>query len=243
MMKERLLLIGNGMAGVRTIEEILERDSSKYEITIIGEEKYTNYNRIMLSNVLQNKMTVDEIITNPMQWYEENNIKLVNHDPAVAMDTERKEVTTESGLKLAYDKCIIATGSRAFILPIEGSQLEGVIGFRTIDDTLLMLEQAKKYKRAAVIGRGLVGLEAAKGLVDQGMEVTVIHLEKWLMETQLNEPAGNLLKKDLEKQGIQFLMEKKTTRIIGTTRVEGLVFSDGTTLEADDVTKTVGCRT
>lgn len=242
MMKERLLLIGNGMAGVRTIEEILERDSSKYEITIIGEEKYTNYNRIMLSNVLQNKMTVDEIITNPMQWYEENNIKLVNHDPAVAMDTERKEVTTESGLKLAYDKCIIATGSRAFILPIEGSQLEGVIGFRTIDDTLLMLEQAKKYKRAAVIGGGLLGLEAAKGLVDQGMEVTVIHLEKWLMETQLNEPAGNLLKKDLEKQGIQFLMEKKTTRIIGTTRVEGLEFSDGTTLEADVVIMSVGIR-
>jgi len=242
MGKERLLLIGNGMAGVRTIEEILERDASKYEITIIGEEPYTNYNRIMLSNVLQKKMTVDEIITNSWDWYKDNQIELIHHDPAMAIDTKAKQVTTASGLRVDYDKCIIATGSRSFILPIEGAELEGVIGFRTIDDTLQMIERAKQYKRAAVIGGGLLGLEAAKGLLDQGMDVTVIHLEKWLMETQLNEPAGALLKQDLEKQGLKFLMEKKTSRLIGTTRVEAVEFSDGTQLEADIVVMAVGIR-
>lgn len=242
MGKEKLLLIGNGMAGVRTIEEILERDSTKYEITIIGEEQYTNYNRIMLSNVLQKKMTIGEIITNPVRWYEDNGITLILHDPVAGLDPEKKQVTTASGQSIAYDKCIIATGSRSFILPVEGAELEGVLGFRTIDDTLQMIELAHRYKRAAVIGGGLLGLEAAKGLVDQGMDVTVIHLEKWLMETQLNQPAGNLLKQDLEKQGIKFLMEKKTTRILGSTRVEGVEFSDGTTLDADLVIMSVGIR-
>ncbi|GKU80498.1 nitrite reductase large subunit [Paenibacillus sp. L3-i20] len=241
-MNEQLVLIGNGMAGVRTIEEILERNSTKYEITIIGEEPYTNYNRIMLSNVLQKKMTVDEIITNPMQWYKDNGIRLVHHDPAVRIDTENKRVTTAGGTCITYDKCIIATGSRSFILPIEGAHLQGVVGFRTIDDTIQMIEKAKSCKRAAVIGGGLLGLEAAKGLIDQGMEVTVVHLEKWLMETQLNEQAGQLLKKDLEQQGITFLMEKKTARILGTTKVEALEFSDGTVLEADLVVMSVGIR-
>ncbi|MBD8500429.1 nitrite reductase large subunit NirB [Paenibacillus arenosi] len=242
MRTEQLLLIGNGMAGVRTIEAILERNSTKYEITIVGEEPYTNYNRIMLSHVLQNKMTVDEIITHPMQWYKDNDIQLIHHDPAARIDTDNKRVITASGVCIPYNKCIIATGSRSFILPIEGAQLQGVVGFRTIDDTMQMIEQAKSCKRAAVIGGGLLGLEAAKGLIDQGMEVTVVHLEKWLMETQLNEQAGQLLKKDLEQQGIQFLMEKKTARIRGTTKVEALEFSDGTVLEADLVVMSVGIR-
>ncbi|WP_138493624.1 nitrite reductase large subunit NirB [Paenibacillus pinistramenti] len=242
MTREKLLLIGNGMAGVRTIEEILERDANRFDITIIGEENYTNYNRIMLSNVLQNKNTIEEIITNPQSWYEEQHIELVHHDPAAELDAAAKIVRTESGKEISFDKCIIATGSRSFILPIEGSNLEGVMGFRTIDDTLKMLEIAKSYRKAAVIGGGLLGLEAAKGLVDQGMDVTVIHLEKWLMETQLNEMAGGLLKADLEKQGLKFLMEKKTARILGDTRVTGLEFSDGTQLEADMVVMTVGIR-
>jgi len=242
MSKQSLVLIGNGMAGVRMIEEVLERNPSKYKITIIGEEKYTNYNRIMLSNVLQKKMIVDEIITNSAAWYEEHDIELINHDPAIALDSEHKQITTASGRVVPYDRCIIATGSRAFMLPIEGITLEGVLGFRTIDDTVHMIELAKQYKRAAVIGGGLLGLEAAKGLIDQGMDVTVIHLEKWLMETQLNEQAGVLLKQDLEKQGMKFLMEKRTTRLIGTSRVEGVEFSDGSSIEADVVIMAVGIR-
>ncbi|ANS74691.1 nitrite reductase [Paenibacillus yonginensis] len=242
MTREKLLLIGNGMAGVRTIEEILDRDAERYDITIIGEENYTNYNRIMLSNVLQNKNTIEEIITNPASWYEEHRIELVHHDPAVSLDAESRKVRTQSGIEISFDKCILATGSRSFILPVEGSNLEGVLGFRTIDDTLNMLKTAKSYRKAAVIGGGLLGLEAAKGLVDQGMDVTVVHLEKWLMETQLNEMAGKLLKADLEQQGLKFLMEKKTSRILGDTRVTGLEFSDGSILEADMVIMTVGIR-
>lgn len=242
MAKERLVLIGNGMAGVRTVEEILSRDADKYEITIIGEEPYTNYNRIMLSNVLQKKMTFDEIITNDFNWYEENNIHLIHHDPAVELDSQNKVVRTKSGQEVPFDKCILATGSRSFILPLEGSDLEGVVGFRTIDDTKKMLEIARTHKKAAVIGGGLLGLEAAKGLVDQGMDVTVIHLEKWLMETQLDEVAGNMLQKDLEKQGLKFLMATATQRILGTERVTGLEFKDGSTLEADLVVMSVGIR-
>ncbi|EOH93364.1 nitrite reductase [NAD(P)H], large subunit [Enterococcus haemoperoxidus ATCC BAA-382] len=241
-MKEKLVLIGNGMAGVRTIEEILDRDPERYQITIIGEEKYPNYNRIMLSNVLQKKMSVSEIITNPIEWYEENQIKLINHDPAVKMDTDNKKIITQSGKEIFYDKCILATGSRAFILPIEGAQLPGVVGFRTIDDTENMLEASQKYQKAVVIGGGLLGLEAAKGLLDQGMDVTVIHLEKWLMETQLDEKAGKMLQADLEKQGLKFLMEKATQKILGETRVTGLAFSDGTTIETDMVVMSIGIR-
>lgn len=242
MQKKRLVLVGNGMAGVRTIEEILDRDAEQFQITVIGEEPYTNYNRIMLSNVLQNKMTVDEIITHNREWYAERDIELIHHDPATEMDTVSKIITTASGRKVEYDRCILATGSRSFILPVEGSQLEGVLGFRTIDDTVSMLEQAKRYRKAAVIGGGLLGLEAAKGLVDQGMDVTVIHLEKWLMEMQLNEPAGNLLKRDLEAQGLKFLMEKRTVRIAGETRATAVEFSDGSSVEADMVIMAAGIR-
>ncbi|MBL1224865.1 nitrite reductase large subunit NirB [Enterococcus sp. BWR-S5] len=241
-MREKLVLIGNGMAGVRTIEEILERDPDRYEITIFGEEKYPNYNRIMLSNVLQKKMEVAEIITNPLAWYEENGIRLINHDPAIKIDKENQVVHSASGAEIAYDKCIIATGSRAFILPVEGSSLPGVVGFRTIDDTEAMLAAAKSYSKAVVIGGGLLGLEAAKGLVDQGMDVTVIHLEKWLMETQLDEKAGEMLKTDLEKQGLKFLMEKRTEKILGTDHVTGITFSDGSSIETNLVVMSVGIR-
>lgn len=242
VMKERLVLIGNGMAGVRTIEEIIDRDADRYQITIIGEEQYPNYNRIMLSNVLQKKMTVSEIITNPLEWYEENQIELINHDPAVKLDIETKTITTQSGLSISYDKCILATGSRAFILPIKGAGLPEVVGFRTIDDTDNMLQAAKKYRRAVVIGGGLLGLEAAKGLADQGMDVTVVHLEKWLMETQLDEKAGKMLQADLEKQGLNFLMEKMTEKILGKDHVTGLAFKDGTMIETDLVVMSIGIR-
>ncbi|MHC5227805.1 nitrite reductase large subunit NirB [Enterococcus sp. LJL99] len=241
-MKEKLVLIGNGMAGVRTIEEILDRDDERYQITIIGEEKYPNYNRIMLSNVLQKKMTVPEIITNPLEWYTENQIELINHDPAIKIDPETKIIVTKSGNQISYDKCILATGSRAFILPIEGANLPEVVGFRTIDDTENMLQAAQKYQRAVVIGGGLLGLEAAKGLADQGMDVTVVHLEKWLMETQLDEKAGKMLQADLEKQGLNFLMEKMTQKILGEEHVTGLAFNDGTTIETDLVVMSIGIR-
>lgn len=241
-MKERLVVIGNGMAGVRTIEEIISRDPDRYEVTIIGKEAYPNYNRIMLSNVLQNKMTVEEIITNPIAWYTENHIQLINHDEAVGVDTENKIITTNSRQVVPFDKLLFATGSHPFLLPIPGVDKEGVVAFRTIDDTAAMLQAAAKYKKAVVIGGGLLGLEAAKGLYDQGMDVTVVHLAKWLMETQLDEKAGKLLQAELENQGLKFLLEHNTKEILGDTRVEGMRFSDGSEIATDLIVMSIGIR-
>src|SRR5699024_6442284 len=182
MSKKRLVMIGNGMAGLRTIEEILERDSEQYEITIIGKEPYPNYNRIMLSNILQKKMSVKETIMNSYQWYKTHGIDLVTNDPVISVNREKKEIITENNKQFHYDICIFATGSSAFVLPIPGSQLNSVIGWRTIDDTERMIEIAQTNKHAIVIGGGLLGLECARGLMDQGMEVTVIQLAEWLME-------------------------------------------------------------
>lgn len=241
-MKERLVVIGNGMAGVRTVEEIIDRDPLRYDITIIGKEEYPNYNRIMLSNVLQNKMTVEEIITNPLDWYQENQITLINHDPAVGIDPLEKLVTTETGQVVPFDKLIMATGSHPFILPIPGADKAGVVAFRTIDDTAEMLAAAGKYGKAVVIGGGLLGLEAAKGLQEQGMDVTVVHLAKWLMETQLDEKAGKLLQAELESQGLKFLLEHNTVEITGDQRVTGMKFADGTAIETDLVVMSIGIR-
>lgn len=242
MSKTRLLMVGNGMAGVRTIEEILERDPERFDITIIGKEPYPNYNRIMLSNILQNKMTVKETIMNPYEWYKENHIQLITGDKVVQIDREKQQVETEQGQIVGYDQMIIATGSDSFILPIDGSRLEGVVGFRTIDDTEKMLEIAKTKQKAIVIGGGLLGLECARGLVDQGMDVTVVHLAEWLMEVQLDRKAGELLKKDLEKQGIKFELQANTQEILGEKNVEGIRLSDGRVLDADMVVMAVGIR-
>lgn len=242
MQKTKLLMIGNGMAGVRTIEEILERDPDRFDITIIGKEPYPNYNRIMLSNILQNKMTVEETIMNPYEWYESHGIQLITGDKVVKINRDDQNVETEQGKIVSYDQMIIATGSDSFILPIDGSRLEGVVGFRTIDDTEKMLETAKTKHKAIVIGGGLLGLECARGLVDQGMDVTVVHLAEWLMEVQLDRKAGELLKSDLEKQGIKFELQANTQEIIGDTHVEAIRLSDGRVLEADMVVMAVGIR-
>lgn len=233
MTKNKLVMIGNGMAGLRTIEEILDRDPQRFEITIIGKEAYPNYNRIMLSNILQNKMTVEETIMNSYDWYAEHDIKLVNNDPVTILDRANKTVITESGLSFEYDQCIIATGSKVFVLPIPGSVLPSVIGWRTIDDTKRMMEIAQTKHKAIVIGGGLLGLECARGLLDQGMEVTVVHLAEWLMEMQLDRKAGQMLKNDLEQQGMRFELQANTQEILGHEDVESVRLADGRVLEAD----------
>lgn len=242
MTKNKLVMIGNGMAGLRTIEEILDRDPQRFEITIIGKETYPNYNRIMLSNILQNKMTVEETIMNSYDWYAEHDIKLVNNDPVTILDREKKTVLTESGQSFEYDQCIIATGSKAFVLPIPGSDLPSVIGWRTIDDTKRMMEIAQTKHKAIVIGGGLLGLECARGLLDQGMEVTVVHLAEWLMEMQLDRKAGQMLKNDLEQQGMRFELQANTQEILGHEDVESVRLADGRVLEADLVVMAVGIR-
>lgn len=242
MTKERLVMIGNGMAGIRTIEEILERDDQKFEITIIGKEPYPNYNRIMLSNILQKKMTQTDIIMNDFDWYESHYIHLVIDDPVTEVDKLQKQVMTQSGLTFEYDICIFATGSKAFTLPIPGSTFPSVIGWRTSEDTEKMIEIAKTKKHAIVIGGGLLGLECARGLLDQGMEVTVIHLADWLMEMQLDKKAGMLLQNDLIAQGMKFKLNASTEEIIGDTDVTGIRLADGTKLLADLVVMAVGIR-
>lgn len=242
MMKRKLVMIGNGMAGVRCIEEVLKRDKETFEITIIGDEPYPNYNRIMLSNVLQGKTEISDININEWEWYEANEITLFTGEKVIEVKPDEKIIKTDKAKVIPYDELIIATGSSAFILPVPGNQLEGVIGFRDIKDTEFMIETALHHKKAVVIGGGLLGLEAARGLMDRGMEVQVVHLLPSLMEQQLDTPAAKMLKKDLERQGMQFLMEKQTTEIYGEERVEGIKFADGSSTACDLVVMAVGIR-
>ncbi|TDK63028.1 NAD(P)/FAD-dependent oxidoreductase [Bacillus salipaludis] len=242
MEKKKLILIGNGMAGVRAIEEILKLSKEAFEVTIFGSEPHPNYNRILLSKVLQGDTEVKDITLNDWDWYRENNIKLFTGETVIQIDSTKKVVVTDLGRIVPYDELIIATGSVPFILPIPGVEKEGVTAFRDIKDTEVMLEASKKYKKAAVIGGGLLGLEAARGLLNLGMEVSVIHLAPYLMERQLDHTAGKLLQTELEKQGMKFLLEKQTQEIYGNERVEGLRFSDGTDIEVDLVVMAVGIK-
>ena len=241
-MKEKLVLIGNGMAGIRTLEELLKLAPEMYEITVFGDEPHGNYNRIMLSPVLAAEKTIDDIILNDRQWYADNNITLHTSKRITRINRGRRTVTAEDGSETAYDRLIISTGSSPFIIPIPGSELEGVIGFRDIQDVNEMLDAASKYKKAVVIGGGLLGLEAADGLVKQGMDVTVVHLVETLMEQQLDSAAGALLKSSLEERGLKFLMEHKTEALLGDRRVQHVCFSNGLQIPADLIVMAVGIR-
>ena len=241
-MKENLVLIGNGMAGVRTLEEVLKLEPEKYNITVFGEEPYGNYNRIMLSPVLANEKTVDEIMLNDEQWYVDNGITLHKGKKVKEINRARREVIAEDGTAAAYDRLIIATGSVPFMLPLPGVDKKGVVSFRDISDVDAMLEASKKYKKAVVIGGGLLGLEAANGLMKQGMDVTVVHLMDTLMERQLDKPASRMLQKSLEERGMKFLMEHASEEILGDERVTGLRFKDGSTVDADLLVMAVGIK-
>jgi nitrite reductase (NADH) large subunit len=242
MDKQKLVLIGNGMAGVRSIEEILKHSPHSFEITIFGSEPHPNYNRIQLSAVLQGGTSFKDITINDRDWYNQQNIKLFTGETVIKIDTEEQLVKTDKNQEVPYDRLIIATGSIPFQLPLPGVDKEGVITFRTMEDCQKMIETAKHYKKAVVIGGGVLGLEAAKGLLNLDMEVTVVHNCLNLMERQLDETAAKLLQTELEKQGFHFLFEKETKEILGSKRVEGVSFKDGTEAEADLVVMAVGVR-
>ena len=242
MNKKKLVMIGNGMAGVRAIEEILKANPDMFDITIFGAEKYPNYNRIMLSPVLAGDTTIEDIILNDEQWYKDNDITLHLGKRIKEIQRGYKKVIAEDGTEAKYDNLIIATGSNPFIIPIPGHDKEGVMAFRDIDDCDKMFEAAKKYKKAAVIGGGLLGLEAAKGLLHLGMEATVIHDQATLMNMQLDTVAGEMLRSDLEGQGMEFKVSTLTTEVVGDERVTGLKFKDGSTLDCDLLIMAVGIR-
>ena len=241
-MKERLVLIGNGMAGVRTLEELLKLDPDKYDITVFGSEPHPNYNRIMLSPVLAGEKKFEEIVLNDRSWYQKNGITLHTGSPVVGINRARREVKTADGQTASYDRLLLATGASPFMIPVPGTDLEGVISFRDINDVEQMLSASKQYRNAVVIGGGLLGLEAANGLIKQGMNVSVVHLMDTLMERQLDAAAGAMLKRSLEEGGMQFLMGVQTEAILGEQRVTGIRFKDGSEVSADLVVMAVGIR-
>ncbi len=230
------------MAGVRAVEELLKLDDTLYDITIFGAEPYGNYNRIMLSPLLADEKSIADIMLNELDWYQDNDITLQHGCKVVAIDRVRKEVITDDEQRAPYDRLIIATGSKPFVLPVPGNDLPGVVSYRDIADVDMMLETAKCYKKAVVIGGGLLGLEAAHGLMKQGMDVTVVHIHDTLMERQLDAPAAQLLQASLLERGLNFLMQARTKIIHGDARVEAVEFEDGRTIAADLVVMAAGIR-
>jgi len=248
MKKQKLVMVGNGMAGVRTLEELLKVAPDLYDITVFGAEPHPNYNRILLSPVLAGEQTLDEIVLNPWDWYTENHITLHAGKKVVSVDRVKRIVrAVDAGgavTEAEYDRLLLCTGSNPFILPVPGKDLQGVIAYRDIADTEAMIEAAKKYQHAVVIGGGLLGLEAANGLMRRGMSVTVVHVAPWLMERQLDTVAGKMLQKSLEDRGMQFLIGAQTQALVGGDdgRVKAIQFKDGTEVPADLVVMAVGIR-
>ncbi|MCE7798672.1 nitrite reductase large subunit NirB [Sphingobium sufflavum] len=240
--KPHLIVVGNGMAGCRAVEEILARDPNKFRITIFGSEPRVNYNRIMLSPLLAGEKSFDDIVINSEAWYADNGITLVAGDAIVAVDRAAQTVTSASGRTESYDRLLLATGSDPFIIPVPGKDLPGVITFRDMEDVDKMLAAADAGGDAVVIGGGLLGLEAAHGLALRGMKVTVIHLMPTLMERQLDEAAGWLLKTELERRGQTILTQADTGEVYGDGKVEGVRLKDGTEIPCSIVVMAVGIR-
>ena len=240
--KQRLVVIGNGMAGARFVEDLLAIDRDRFDIVMFGDEPYGNYNRILLSNVLNGSQDAKEIFLNSLAWYEENHITLHAGKRVTGIDREKRLVLAD-GIEEPYDALVIATGSKPFVPPIHGTTLHGVFVFRTLDDCRNIAEYAKKSKRAVVIGGGLLGLEAAKGLMNHNLEeVTIVEFGPWLMGVQLDEAGGKVLQQTIEKMGLKVRTKTNTAEIQGYTSVEAVKYSDGTEQPADMVVISAGIR-
>jgi nitrite reductase (NADH) large subunit len=237
--RRRLVLVGNGMAGVRTLEEIISRAPGMFDITVFGAEPHGNYNRIMLSPVLAGEKQFSDIVTHDRAWYLGHGIELIAGEAVVSVDCDNRFVTGANGTRRDYDVLLLATGSVPIVLPVPGVDLPGVTTFRDIADVNAMLSASG---RAVVIGGGLLGLEAAHGLVRRGMDVTVVHLAPTLMERQLDPLSGGLLAADLAARGIRIITNANTTALLGEGRVEALRLADGEELPADLVVMAAGVR-
>ncbi|MFT3666718.1 nitrite reductase large subunit NirB [Piscinibacter sp.] len=252
MKKMKLVVVGNGMAGIRAVEELLQLAPDLYDITVFGAEPHPNYNRILLSPVLAGEQTLEQIVLNPLAWYDEHGITLHLGSRVTEVDRVRRVVRARGAdggvVEAGYDRLLLATGSRPFMLPVPGAELPGVIAYRDIADTQAMIEAAKAYRHAVVIGGGLLGLEAANGLALRGMDVTVVHASAWLMERQLDSVAAGLLRRSLAARGLKFELEAQTQALLGAAgdgapqRVRAIRFQDGRELPADLVVMAVGIR-
>jgi nitrite reductase (NADH) large subunit len=240
--RRKLVVLGNGMAAGRVLDELFARTPEKYDVTIFGAEPRVNYDRIMLSPVLSGEKEFDAIIVHDDAWYATHNVDLRKGETVVRIDRAAKTVHTQSGTVAPYDDLIVATGSRPILIPIPGAELPGVVTFRDLDDVNTMLAAAQKGGNAVVIGGGLLGLEAAAGLATKGMKTTVVHLMPTLMERQLDPNAAYLLQKAIEKRGIEILTEANTNAILGDSHVTGVHLESGRTLPADLVVMAVGIR-
>lgn len=244
MNKQKLVVVGNGMAGMRTVEELLTLAPDLYDITVIGKEPYGNYNRIMLSPVLAGEKKFDDIVLHHPSWYEERGIDLVSGQVVVDINRKTKQVMTDAGLSFDYDRLLLATGSVPFIIPIPNHNHACVLSFRDIRDVNDMLEVTQHKKRVAVIGGGLLGLEAANGLLKRGVDVTVIHDMPCLMNRQLDSEAAHLLQKQLEDNGMKFRMGAMTKEIVALDdgHLSHIAFKNGEDLPTDLVIMAVGIR-
>ncbi len=248
--KQRLVVIGNGMAGARFVEEVIARGGrDRFDIIVFGDEPYGNYNRILLSNVLARSQKVEDIFINPLEWYVENEVTLHAGRRIVLVDSASRFVVDDTGIAHDYDELVLATGSDAYVPPVKGMRDEagrfksGVFVFRTIDDCDGIIRAAESAKKAAVIGGGLLGLEAARGLQVLGVsEVNVIHLKSHLMELQVDAPGGGVLRNSFERMDFRILLDRKTEAVLGDDHVTGLQFADGETLDCDLVVVSAGIR-
>ncbi|WP_421931438.1 nitrite reductase large subunit NirB [Phenylobacterium sp.] len=241
--KQRLVVIGNGMAGCRVVEDILKRDPDRYEINIFGAEPRVNYNRIMLSPVLAGEKAFEDIVINDEAWYRDNAITLHAGRAVTGVDRATKTVTAEGGLVVPYDRLILASGSDPVRLPLPGADLRGVVTFRDLDDVDQMVAAADAGGAAVVIGGGLLGLEAAYGLAKRGMKATVVHLMDVLMERQLDSAAGFLLTEALAQRGVETVLSAQSEAILGEDgKVSGLKLADGRVLPCSILVMAVGIR-
>ena len=238
--RRRLVVVGNGMAAMRTVEQLLEQAPDAYEITIFGAEPRGNYNRILLSPLLAGDTDWAQIMLHPLEWYRERGITLHTGDPVVSIDRRRKRVISAAGVIAGYDRLLLATGSDPVRLKVRGHDLPGVFTFRNIDDVDGMLKQASSARNAVVIGGGLLGLEAASGLAKQGLAVTVVHIRSRVMDRQLDEEAAEYLRHSMESRGIQFRLAARTEALDGEGVVQRVLLEDGSELPADMVVVAAG---
>jgi nitrite reductase (NADH) large subunit len=242
MPQQRLLIVGGGMAGVRLVEELADRDPRRFAITIVGAEPRPGYNRVLLSALLAGDVTEADICLRDADWYRGLGVRLVTGDPVKAIDPVARTAMLGSGEVIPFDHCVFATGSKPIMLTVPGADLPGVVAFRDIEDAAELEAAAANRRKIAVVGGGLLGIEAAYGLAKRGADVTLVHVMDCLMERQLDRRAAAVLRLEIEKKGVKLLLSRETVQVLGAERAEGLAFADGGRLAADLIVFAVGIR-